>query len=228
MSKTKKRGWFIAILYKYWVILKGIFILYPIIRKAMKAGQETLPAKYSVYDNDEDGYWGDKNKHESNNYLGWYSNYLGKDISKLSLNWQVWYAYRWSAFRNGAFGLRKDKDYAADMNPTTGVVKILQIEGNTDTHEYRYSHEKKRQKIWYNVVWESNNKQYVSKYRMFPVKIPFIGDRDIYVRWGWKFYPAHHIHEYWKCKISEGTFKVTTNFTFSVPSFIIRIRENMT
>lgn len=216
----KIEGWKLKLLYKYWVILKGIFILYPVIRKALKQGAKSLPPKYKDYQNDEDGYWGDKNKHKGNNYMGWWSNYNGFDISKLSFNKRVWYAYKWSAFRNGAYGLRTKKGYAANMDPTTGNVSVAH-NGNTLIHSYKSTrqHEKWRKKLWYDVIWHSNGEFYKSSFRLYP-----IFNKNLYVRFGWKFYPAHHLDDKYKKQIENGTFYKTNNYTFSVPSVIVRLR----
>ena len=87
-------GFLLRILYILW----GKIIMLPVCYYCICNSMDKLPEFFYYFDNEEDGYNGDKR--------GWYSGYLDKDISTLSNIKRSWYAYRWSAWRNPCWNLR--------------------------------------------------------------------------------------------------------------------------
>ncbi len=174
-------------------IIWGWFILFPVCYKSI--GNPRLPDKYFYYDNQEDGFTGNKRKSFGpDGNLGWYDNYLGIEASKLSKLKQAWYAYKWSAWRNPAWNLRFNPKISIPINNYTK----MKIEGNTVKHDWKEGYQ------WYNVV---TNGEFKSYFRL----IPLTKNKSLYLRWGWKIYP-------------EFLGNVPVNKTRSIQAISIRIR----
>ncbi len=176
----------------------GWFILFPICYKAISKGRDSLPVKHYYYDNEEDGFTGNKRKVFGKDHdKGWYEDYLGKDMSELSHFKQAWYAYKWSAWRNMSWNLRFHPKVSMTINEHTR----MDIKGNTVSHEWKAG------KQWYDVV---TNGEYKSSFRL----IPLTKHSSLYLRWGWKIYPEYH------------GGKIPEHKRRSIQAMSIRIRSN--
>ena len=174
----------LSLLYKLW----GVVILFPVVLYSKYKGYSNLPKLFYVYDNEEDGYDGNKRKQWYSKYgtqgakLGWYDGYLGIDSSKMSTTMRTWYAYRWCALRNPAWNLRYHKYISINANKVK-----YDITGNTKSHDWKRGYQ------WYDVLIDN---KYESHFRL----IPLTKYKSLYVRWGWKIYPEFYGKELPKYK----------------------------
>jgi len=146
-------------------ILCGKIVLFPVCYYSI--GKANLPKFFYYFDNEEDGFTGNKR--------GWYDDYLDVDVSELSRFKQAWYAYRWSAWRNPAWNLRFNPYISIDINADT----VMEIKGNTVSHDW------KEGKQSYDVLIDG---KYKSHFRL----IPLTRRNSLYLRWGWKIYPEFY------------------------------------
>lgn len=154
-------------------ILWGFIILFPVCFYSI--GKNSLPKFFYYYDNEEDGFTGNKrvwNWGGVGEPRGWYDDYLGIEIAKLSRLKQAWYAYKWSAFRNPAWNLRFHPYISIPITDDT----VMTIKGNTVKHDWKAG------KQWYDVVTDG---KYNSHFRLIPIGT----NKSLYLRWGWKIYP---------------------------------------
>lgn len=160
-------GFLLRALYILW----GFIILFPVCFYSI--GKKNLPKLFYYYDNEEDGFTGNKRVMFGPNHdKGWFDDYLGIESSKLSRFKQAYYAYKWSAMRNPAWNLRFHPLICIIINNKT----VFDIEGNTVKHDWKPG------KQWYNCVID---KKYKSYFRL----IPLTKTKSLYLRWGWKVYP---------------------------------------
>jgi len=157
-----------SFLYRVLYNMIGKLILLPIIYISIRKGADNLPSKFFYFDNDEDGYTGDKR--------GWYSKYLKVKVSSLPLWKQTLHAYRWSAWRNPSWNLRFHPDASIDVGDA-----VITHEGNTRVHDYQEGHH------GYNCVI---NGEYEAHFRL----IPLTKTKSLYLRWGWKIYPHLYVN----------------------------------
>lgn len=135
------------------------------------------------FDNEEDGYWGDK--------LGWYSNYLGRDLN-------VWDHYIWCAWRNPVFNLRYVPWFSCD----TEQASQIRFEGNTYNKRYEWSLDKERKHIWFNFSCMAEGKRRKMKFHLIPITKKY----SLKFIMGWKFYPRHYLEPVWIKRIAEEGF----------------------
>lgn len=151
--------------------------------------KDTLPKWCYYFDNAEDGFDGDK--------LGWYSNYLGKEISKERWLQRAWISYKWSVLRNPCFNLRYHPLLSVDVTQPKDIV----YRGNTYFHTRKWHYDKNETgKLWYWISAKYDGKERHSFFFLLP--IPFT-DKDLYLRFGLKIYPRHYFDKYWLDKISK-------------------------
>ena len=138
-------GFLLRVLYILW----GFIILFPVCFYSI--GRQTLPKFFYYYDNEEDGFTGNKRKiFGPNHNKGWYEDYLGVEVSKLSRFKQACYAYKWSAMRNPAWNLRFHPLICIVINNKT----VFDMLCNTLTHDWRPGFQ------WYNAVIDKKYKSY--------------------------------------------------------------------
>lgn len=162
------------------------------------------------FDNDEDGFDGDK--------LGWYSNYLKTDIDKDRWVHRTWVAYKWSVWRNPCFNLRNHPSVSVDVtNPVN-----MKYRGNTYFHTRLWHYDK----TYKGVLWYWIKAKYEGKSRnslFFLIPIPFT-NKDLYLRFGLKIYPRHYYDKYWLDKISAEGWPESKEKGLTAVS--VRIRTN--
>jgi hypothetical protein len=123
-------------------MIVGWFMLLPLVAYCKHKGLSKLPQWAFTWDNEEDGYDGDK--------TGWYSRYLGKPVS-------IWNAYIWCAWRNPCWNIR----YHRHASISVKVADVmLQYRGNARHHTYVKGYR------WYDTVI---NDKYKSHFRLIPI-----------------------------------------------------------
>lgn len=143
----------------------GWFMLLPLVAYCKHKGLSKFPQWAFTWDNEEDGFDGEKHQ--------WYSNYLGKPVS-------VWNAYVWCAWRNPVWNIRYHK--YASISVKKEDVHTFECIGNAKHHGYETGFK------WYDTVI---NGKYKSHFRL----IPLTSDKSLYVRWGWKIYPHYYVNK---------------------------------
>jgi len=152
------------------IIIMGLFVC-PIAILSAKDGK--FPKWAYVWDNDQDGYDGNKK--------GW----LARKRPDINARW--WSAYYWCALRNPAFNLRY-WDYTS-IDVTT--YDDFWFDGNTHAKNYANSFYKVRRKIWFDFSILKGETEYRCIYKMFPVR----RDKSIEIFIGWKLYPYLYLRE---------------------------------
>ena len=170
----------IKFLVRYIYIFFGYFILIPVVGYAEYHRMTELPKRFFVFDNEEDGYHGNKAKKKYRNHKGFWEHYHDFDYNELSFLKRWWYSYRWCALRNPAWNLRYHSWLSIDN--TKGDLHHV---GNTVYHDFRQNPTAK--KVWYDCVTTIDGKKYKSKFRL----IRLWGAKALYLRWGWKIYPEY-------------------------------------
>lgn len=167
----------------YWIVVSP-FVLY----KACRDKRDTLPEKYYYFDNEEDGFDGNKRN--------WYNNYLGKNITKDMVRQRWLISCRWSAWRNPPFNLRyKDSTSYNIVSPEN-----INFKGNTYHHEARYSLEPNKKEVkWYKLTATYDGKKATSWFYL----IPLWKGKALYLRFGLKLYPANYFDKWWLAKIEK-------------------------
>lgn len=151
----------------------GKLIMFPVIMYTLHKNKSTLPDWAFYFDNQEDGFTGNKRLLWSGK--GWYDNYLGITAKEHSLLYQTWRAYVWSTRRNSAWNIRFHPSASMDVSSST-----IELKGNTRSHDYTEGYQR------YNIVIDG-------KYKSFFRLIPITSKISVYLRWGWKIYPEYYI-----------------------------------
>lgn len=160
-------------------IVLGWFILPFVLLYAVSKNLKHLPKPFYYWDNEEDGFYGDKRRHwdtdgDGVKDDGWYENYLNIEYDSLSFFGKWWHCYRWCALRNPAWNLRYHPWIGKDLRDVT-----YRYTGNTYEHNYGSG---KRTKKWYTLYLDNGGK---ANYRL----IPITKNKSLQIRWGWKVYP---------------------------------------
>lgn len=197
----------------------GILLMPFLSAYCLVTGVNVYPMWAYYFDNDEDGFTGDKRN--------WYSNYLGFDISSRGKLYQWYRAVRWQ-IRNMSFNHRYHHKCGVDITKP----EIISFKGNTWHHEPRYSHNPDVIEVkWYKMTAIYEGKTLTSEFTLTPVfkrwswrKFRFVeGLWWKYRRKGLKIYPANYFDPWWIAKIAvEGWPKYKTH---GVMTNIARVRE---
>ena len=105
----------------------GYIIVLPLCIWAILRDESNFPKWAYYYDNEEDGFDGDKR--------GWYSGYKKYNIREKSKMYRIWSAYGWSAWRNPAWNLRFHPFISVDVTK----LQRYSFTGNTYHHNITYS-----------------------------------------------------------------------------------------
>lgn len=132
----------ISVLLRFLYMAVGWLLLLPLVLYSKHKGAERLPSWAFSWDNEEDGYDGDKRK--------WYSKHLKRPVT-------AWDAYVWCAWRNPCWNLRFHKwvSIGVDIPEVT-----LEYKGTVKNHLYKPG------KQWYDTVI---NGKYKSHFRLIPI-----------------------------------------------------------
>lgn len=172
-------------------MLCWVVIGFPTLLVACYQKRERLWDWAYYFDNDEDGFDGSK--------LGWYDKYLKKDIG--SLHWfnRALVSYKWSAWRNPCFNLRKHPKVSVDVQHPENI----KLEGNTFFHSLDWMEDKEtRNTRWYKLKASYEGKVRTSWFFL----IPIFKTKWLYIRFGLKVYPRHYFDDYWINRIKEEGF----------------------
>lgn len=163
----------ISFLFRILVIVTGVFIT-PVALLTAKDGK--FRRCFYWFDNDEDGYNGDKHK--------FYSNHLGRKPNWLD-------CYVWTALRNPAYNLRYVNFFSRDVTDN----KVKSFRGNTYAKGYFHSFDKLRKAVWFYFNYDG--------LRCFFYQRPVTKKRSFRLFVGWKLYPDLYLSNYWMNRIKE-------------------------
>jgi len=167
------------------LVLISLFLYPPLVIYSKLRKLPNLPKPFYIFDNEEDGYDGDKR--------GWYKEYHRTRNTFIYNNYDnllisIYVAIKW-CIRNPVWNMRMHPKFSIPVNKKD--ISNMTYSGNTAAHEYYQSFEGKRQKIWYDITFVVDGKLRKSKFR----RIPLWGSTSFYIRTGWKIYPHHYVKQ---------------------------------
>ena len=173
------------LIYEVWFSLTALIVAPFLNAYCVIKGLDSYPAKFYYYDNEEDGFDGDKR--------GWYSDYLKTDIKSNKLK-RWFYSVLW-CYRNLAFNSRYHPKCSVDVTQP----KNIRFKGNTHHHEVKWSLEPEvKETKWYKFTANFEGKDYTTRFWLIP-----LGNKWIYIRFGLKVYPFYYLDDRWLSRIEK-------------------------